>query len=83
VSLPSDAEPEAWHEQRGRPHPTRRRPTRSPRQCDYIVSLPVAQFPNMVAVADYYTVSDEDQRFELLIDLFVSGLAGRVEQHEA
>jgi AcrR family transcriptional regulator len=45
---------------------------------DYIASLPPAQFPNLTAVADKYAAVDRDERFELLLDLFVDGLARRV-----
>ncbi|HEY2867900.1 MAG TPA: hypothetical protein VGJ11_00245, partial [Gaiellales bacterium] len=45
---------------------------------DYIAALPTDRFPNMVAVADYYAISDADHRFSLLIDLYVDGLAARV-----
>jgi AcrR family transcriptional regulator len=45
---------------------------------DYIASLPPDRFPNMVAVADWYAVTDNDRRFALLIDLYVDGLAARV-----
>jgi TetR/AcrR family tetracycline transcriptional repressor len=45
---------------------------------EYIASLPVDRFPNMVAVADHYAVTDNDRRFALLIDLYVDGLAARV-----
>jgi TetR/AcrR family transcriptional regulator, tetracycline repressor protein len=44
---------------------------------DYMATLPPDRFPNLVAVADHFAVSDQDQRFELLIDLFVEGLAQR------
>jgi AcrR family transcriptional regulator len=44
----------------------------------YITALPADRFPNMVAVADHYAVTDNDRRFTLLIDLYVDGLAGRV-----
>ena len=43
----------------------------------YIASLPPDQFPNLTAVAGHCTDDDPDQRFELLIDLFVDGLAQR------
>ena len=46
---------------------------------DYIAALPTDRFPNMVAVADYYAISDADHRFSLLIDLYVDGLAARVQ----
>ena len=44
---------------------------------NYIASLPPDRFPNLVAVADSYGVTDPDERFELLVDLFVGGLAAR------
>jgi len=43
----------------------------------YFASLPGDRFPNLVAVADAYTQDDADERFELLIDLFVDGLVAR------
>jgi AcrR family transcriptional regulator len=46
---------------------------------DYIASLPGDEFPNLVAVADHFAFTDQDQRFELLLDLFVDGLAKRAE----
>jgi hypothetical protein len=45
---------------------------------DYIAGLPRDRFPNMVAVADQYAMTDRDRRFALLIDLYVDGLAARV-----
>jgi AcrR family transcriptional regulator len=45
----------------------------------YIASLPQSDFPNLVALADQFTVTDPEVRFELLLDLFVEGLARRVE----
>jgi AcrR family transcriptional regulator len=44
---------------------------------DYLVSLPRERFPNLVALADHFTITDPDQRFELLLDLYVDGLAER------
>src|SRR5499427_6483592 len=44
---------------------------------DYIASLPGEQFPNMVGLADEFAFSDADERFEMLIDIFVDGLARR------
>jgi AcrR family transcriptional regulator len=44
---------------------------------DYIASLPRASFPNLVDLADHFALSDDDQRFELLLDVFVEGLAKR------
>ena len=50
---------------------------------NYIASLPRDRFPNMVEVADHYTVVDPDERFELLLDLFVDGLAQRAASESA
>jgi TetR/AcrR family tetracycline transcriptional repressor len=44
---------------------------------DYIASLPTDRFPNMVAVADHYAIIDQSLRFELLLDVYVDGLATR------
>ena len=44
---------------------------------DYLAALPVERFPNLVALADQVVAGDPDQRFELLLDLFVAGLARR------
>jgi TetR/AcrR family transcriptional regulator, tetracycline repressor protein len=44
---------------------------------NYLASLPAERFPNLVALADHFTVSDPDVRFQLLVDLFVDGLAKR------
>jgi len=44
---------------------------------DYIASLPAEMFPNMVGLADEFAFADPDERFELLIDIFVDGLARR------
>src|SRR5262249_18956549 len=49
---------------------------------DYIASLPQAQFPNLIAVAGEFSAVDRDERFELLLDLFVGGLARRVATDE-
>ena len=42
---------------------------------DYIASLPAGSFPNLVGLADEFAFADADERFELLIDIFVDGLA--------
>ena len=42
---------------------------------DYLASLPPAQFPNLIALADEFSYADRDEQFELLIDIFVDGLA--------
>jgi len=47
---------------------------------DYVASLPAAMFPNMTALADEFAFSDPDERFELLIDIFVDGLSRRAAQ---
>jgi TetR/AcrR family tetracycline transcriptional repressor len=44
---------------------------------DYFASLPQGRFPNLVALADHFAFADPDARFELLLDLFVDGLAKR------
>ena len=59
--------------------PRLRRPTRSAEHTrDYLASLPAGQFPNLVALADHFAISDQDLRFEVLINLFVDGLACRI-----
>jgi hypothetical protein len=45
---------------------------------DYLASLPTSEFPNLVALADQFIISDQDLRFEVLVDLFIDGLAFRV-----
>ena len=44
---------------------------------DYVASLPAEHFPNMVGLADEFAFADADERFEMLIDIFVDGLARR------
>jgi hypothetical protein len=44
---------------------------------DYIASLPAGLFPNMTGLAGEFALSDPDERFELLLDIFVDGLARR------
>jgi AcrR family transcriptional regulator len=44
---------------------------------DYIASLPAELFPTMTGLADEFAFADPDERFELLIDIFVDGLARR------
>jgi AcrR family transcriptional regulator len=43
----------------------------------YVAQLPAQRFPNLIAVAEYFHYADNDQSFELLIDVFVDGLAAR------
>jgi AcrR family transcriptional regulator len=43
---------------------------------DYLQSLPVGQYPNLAAMADaLVAVNDQDERFELGLDIIVRGLA--------
>jgi hypothetical protein len=42
---------------------------------DYVASLPAERFPHMVSLADEFAFADAGERFELLIDIFVDGLA--------
>jgi TetR/AcrR family tetracycline transcriptional repressor len=44
---------------------------------DYLASLPADRFPHLVAVADDFAGEHGDERFELLLDIFVGGLAQR------
>jgi AcrR family transcriptional regulator len=44
---------------------------------DYIASLPASLFPNMTSLAGEFALADPDERFELLLDIFVDGLARR------
>jgi len=47
---------------------------------DYAASLPAGAFPNMTALAGEFAFADRDERFELLIDIFVDGLSRRAAQ---
>ena len=49
---------------------------------DYVAALPADQFPNLLAVAEHFGHTDSDRSFNLLIDLFVDGLAQRVRAHD-
>jgi TetR/AcrR family tetracycline transcriptional repressor len=44
---------------------------------DYIASLPADLFPTMTGLAGEFAFADPDERFNLLIDIFVDGLARR------
>jgi AcrR family transcriptional regulator len=44
---------------------------------DYIASLPADRFPNMTGLAGEFALAGPDERFELLIEIFVDGLARR------
>jgi hypothetical protein len=43
----------------------------------YLAALPTPQFSNLKEVADHFAITDQDARFELLLDLLVDGLAAR------
>jgi AcrR family transcriptional regulator len=43
----------------------------------YLGSLPAEQFSNLTEVAQHFAEANQDARFELLLDLFVEGLARR------
>jgi AcrR family transcriptional regulator len=43
----------------------------------YFESLPDEQFSNLKEVAQHFAMTDQDARFDLLIDLFVDGIAAR------
>jgi len=43
----------------------------------YLASLPPGQFPSLTALAGHFSSVDPDERFELLLDIFVDGLAQR------
>jgi AcrR family transcriptional regulator len=45
----------------------------------YLTSLPAGQFPNLAEVGEHFANTDQDARFELLLDLFVDGLAARAQ----
>ena len=44
---------------------------------DYLAALPAGRFPHMTALAGEFALADPDERFELLIDIFVDGLSRR------
>jgi AcrR family transcriptional regulator len=41
----------------------------------YLKSLPGERFPNLVELSQEFGLADNDERFELLLDIFVDGLA--------
>lgn len=47
---------------------------------DYLASLPADRFPHLTAHADEFALIDRDAMFELLIDLYVDGLAKRARE---
>jgi AcrR family transcriptional regulator len=44
---------------------------------EYMGSLPSDRFPHLTALAEHYGASDADAQFELLLDIYVDGLAKR------
>jgi hypothetical protein len=38
-------------------------------------SLPAEHFPNLVELSPEFGLADNDERFDLLLDIFVDGLA--------
>ena len=47
----------------------------------YLASLPPGQFPNLTALAGHFSAVEPGERFELLLDIFVDGLAQRAAAH--
>lgn len=41
----------------------------------YLKSLPPEHFPNLTSLSAEFALADNNERFELLIDIFVDGLA--------
>ena len=52
-------------------------PDLSPEASRYFASLPGDRFPNLVAAAGEFAQTDFDERFELLIRIFIDGLAAQ------
>ena len=44
---------------------------------DYVASLPAELFPTMTGLAEEFALADPEERFEILLDIFVDGLARR------
>ena len=64
-------------EETGAGEPSRADPELSPVAGQYFASLPGDRFPNLVAAAGGFAETTFDERFELLIGIFIDGLAGR------
>ena len=45
----------------------------------YFASLPPEHFPNLTRLSGEFSLTDSDERFELLLDIFVDGLARRAD----
>jgi TetR/AcrR family transcriptional regulator, tetracycline repressor protein len=52
-------------------------PDLSPEASRYFASLPGDRFPNLAAAAGEFAKTDSDERFELLISIFINGLAAQ------
>jgi AcrR family transcriptional regulator len=62
----------------GGPDPALARPASAPAAdaaSRYLAALPPQRFPNLVALSNEFSYADPDERFELLVDIFVDGLA--------
>jgi TetR/AcrR family transcriptional regulator, tetracycline repressor protein len=57
--------------------PERPGPDLSPEADRYFASLPGDRFPNLAAAAGEFAKTDFDERFELLIKIFINGLAAQ------
>jgi hypothetical protein len=55
-------------------------PDLSPEVSRYFASLPGDRFPNLVAAAGEFAKTDFDECFDLLIRIFISGLAAQARQ---
>jgi hypothetical protein len=67
-------------EETGAGEPERPGPDLSPELDRYYASLPGDRFPHMTAAAGEFAKTNFDERFELLIRIFIDGLAGRLGQ---
>jgi len=54
-------------------------PDPSPEVSQYFASLPGDRFPNLAAAAGEFARTDFDERFELLIAIFINGLAAQAQ----
>jgi TetR/AcrR family transcriptional regulator, tetracycline repressor protein len=50
---------------------------------DYIAALPPSQYPLLTAMAGEFAETDSDERFDLLLDIFVDGLARHAKPDQA
>jgi len=58
------------------PDPERANQALSPMVSQYFAALPGDRFPVLTAAAGEFAATDFDERFELLIKIFIDGLAG-------